>query len=160
MPFNPFSQLTSKIFGGLLLLSLVTLGPGLWLTRAKLADARETITSLETWQSETVAAIRLAADNPEVSAATAKAQVQALGTARIELTNAIESQNAALEVMQRQSEQAIEIAREAEDKRRAAVARSAQLQAELRRRAAAPVDPADMEQAVRDSQDELYEAGL
>jgi hypothetical protein len=167
MAFNPFSQLTSKIFGGLLLLSLVTLGPGLWLTRAKLADARETITAqgkeitaLDEWVSEVILITGRAAENPSVSKATVKAQIQALGEARINLTAAIESQNAALDEMARQSEQAIEAAREAERKRKAAVRKSEQLQAELRRRALAPVDPAEMEQAVRDSQDELFEAGL
>ncbi len=160
MPFNPFSQLTSKIFGGLLLLSLITLGPALWITRAKLADARETITALQTWQSEMIGAIRLAAENPDVDATTAKEQVQALGHVRITLTSAIESQNAAIEAMHQQSEAAQATAREAEAKRRAAVKKAEALQAELRKRAGAPVPPADLEQEVRRSQDLLYDEGL
>jgi C4-dicarboxylate-specific signal transduction histidine kinase len=160
MPFNPFSQLTSKIFAGLLVLSLLTLGPGLWITRSKLAEARETIGQLQTWQREMIAAIQLAADNRDVDATTAKAQVQALGNARIELTGAIERQNAAIEAIQQQSEAAQALAREAEAKRRAAVRRAEDLQRELRRRAGAPVDPELIEQEVRRTQDLLYDEGL
>jgi len=157
---NPFSALTSKVFGGLLILSLVTLGPALLITRGKLADARETITALTDWQTEMVDAVRLASNNPDVDKVTAKAQVQEMGFIRIQLGNAINQQNAALDEMQRQSAAALEAARDAERKRRAATQRAEALAAELRGRAriAAPAD--DMEEAVRRTQDELYEAGI
>jgi hypothetical protein len=160
MPFNPFSEVTSKIFGGLLVLSLLTLGPALWITSAKLADARETITELVNWRIGIVDAIRIAADNPDVDATTAAAQVQALGNIRIELTTAIENQNAAVAEMERQSAEAFRVAQEAERKRAAAIKRADTLAAELRNRARVPAPAADMEAAVRRTQDELYEAGL
>lgn len=158
MSFNPFSALTSKIFGGLLALSLLTLGPGLLITRHRLAEARETITDLVNWRIGIIDAIRIAADNPDVDAETAAVQVQALGVVRVNLTNAIENQNKVIDSMGEESAAALEIAREAEQRRRSAIKRAETLQAELRRRAAAPAD--DMEAAVRQSQDALYEAGL
>lgn len=160
LPFNPFSQLTSKIFGGLLILSLITLGPALWITRAKLADARETITELVNWRIGIIDAIRLAADNPEVDATTAAAQVQALGQTRVNLTNAIKDQNAAIAAIEQQSADALAAAEEAERKRRAATKRAEVLANELRNRARVPAPAADMEAAVRRSQDELWDAGL
>jgi C4-dicarboxylate-specific signal transduction histidine kinase len=160
MPFNPFSALTSKIFGGLLALSLLTLGPGLLITRHRLAEARETITELVDWRIGIIDAIRIAADNPEIDARTAAAQVQALGVTRVNLTNAVKDQNAAITAIEQESAAALDMAREAEEQRRAAIRRTEALQAELRRRAAAPAPAADMEAEVRRSQDELYEAGL
>lgn len=160
MPFNPFSTLTSKIFGGLLLLSLLTLGPGLLITRHRLADARETITALELWQTDIVIAVRLAADNSETTVKTAGAQITALGNARRDLIAAGAAQNAAIEALHAESEAALAIAEQAERERAAAIKRTEALQAELRRRAAAPAPAEDMEAAVRLSQDELYEAGL
>jgi len=158
--WNPFSVLTSKIFGALLIVSLITLGPALWITRGKLIDARETIAGLRSWQSELVDAIRLAAENPDVDSKTAKAQVQSLGYVRIKLTSAIKSQNEAIDALQEQSEQAMAAAREAERKRRAAVQQSKALQAELRRRAGFPVPADQLEAEIRRSQDQVYEAGL
>jgi hypothetical protein len=160
MPFNPFSALTSKIFGGLLALSLLTLVPGLLITRHRLAEARETITELVDWRIGIIDAIRIAADNPEVDAKTAAAQVQALGVTRVNLTNAVKDQNAAITAIEQESAAALDMAREAEQQRRAAIKRSEALQAELRSRAAAPAPAADMEAEVRRSQDDLYEAGL
>lgn len=126
----------------------------------KLADARETIASLLDWQTEMVDAVRLASDNPDVDSTTAKAQVQELGTIRLELTNAVEMQNAALDEMERQSAEAFRLAQEAERKRRAVLRRNEQLQAELRAKARVPAPAADMERAVRRTQDELFEEGL
>lgn len=160
MPFNPFSQLTSKIFGGLLVLSLITLGPALYFTRAKLADARETITELTNWRISIVDAVRIASDNPKVDATTAAAQIQSLGTIRIQLTNAIEDQNTAITTMERESQAALELARDAERKRAAATRRAEALAAELRNRARVPAPQEDMEAAIRRNQDELYEAGI
>lgn len=160
MPFNPFSQLTSKIFGGLLLLSLITLVPALYLTRAKLADARETITELVEWRLGIVDAIRIAADNPKVDASTAAAQVQELGVTRVKLTNAIEDQNAAIAMIEQQSADALAIAEAARKQRAAALRRAEALSAELRNRSRVPAPASDMEAAVRQTQDELYEAGI
>lgn len=155
MPFNPFSALTSKIFGGLLVLSLLTLGPGLLITRHRLADARETIAALEKWQDDVVIAVRLAADAPTTDK-TAVAQITALGNARRDLLAAVAAQNAAVETLRAESEAALAVAERARKERAAAVKRTEALAAELRRRP--PAD--DVEAAVRQSQDELYEAGL
>jgi hypothetical protein len=157
---NPFSALTSKVFGGLLILSLVTLGPALWITRGKLADARETIDALLTWQTEMVDAVRIASNNPEVDSTTAKAQVQELGIIRIELKNAIENQNAALDEMERQSAEATRIAMEAERRRRAANARAEELARRLEARARVPAPADQMERAVREAQDAAFKEGL
>jgi len=157
MPFNPFSAITSKIFGGLLVLSLLTLGPGLLITRARLHEARTTITALEKWQDDVVIAVRLAADAP-TTADTAVSQITALGNARRDLTAALAAQNAAIEAMQRESEAARAVAERARKERAASIRRTEALAAELRSRAVAPPD--DTDAAVRRSQDELYEAGL
>jgi hypothetical protein len=160
MPFNPFSAITSKVFGGLLILSLLTLGPGLLITRHRLAEARETITELTNWRVGIIDAIRLAADNSDVDASTAAAQVQALGHVRVELTNAVKSQNSAIAAIEQQSADALAAAEEAERKRQAATKRAEMLANELRNRARVPAPAADMEAAVRQSQDELWDAGL
>lgn len=160
MPFNPFSIFTSKLFGGLLILSLVTLGPMLWITRGQRDAALETVERLRIWQVEMVDAVRRASNNPDVDASTAKAQVQEMGFIRIQLGNALDRQNKAFAEMQRQSEEALAAAREAERKRRAAIQRAEALQAELRNRSRVPAPAADMEAAVRQTQNELWEAGL
>lgn len=157
---NPFSALGAKIFGGLFLASLVTLGPALWWTRGELADARATIADLLDWQMEMVDAVRLASNNPDVDETTAKAQVQELGIIRLELTNAIDNQNAAIEAMEAQTAAAMRAADEAERRRRSAVRKAERLKTELANRAMNPVAPAKMEQAVRDAQDILFEEGI
>lgn len=160
LPFNPFSALTSKVFGGLLILSLVTLGPALWITRGKLADARETIAALEDWRDNIVIAVRLASDNQDVTDKTAESQINELGYIRIQLKAAVDQQNAAIDAMARESEAAREVAARAKKERAAALRRAEALQAELRNRARVPAPAADMEAAVRQTQDELYDAGL
>lgn len=160
MTFNPFSALTSKVFGGLLLLSLVTLGPALLITRAKLSDARETIAALEQWQDDIVIAVRLASGNADTTDKTAEQQINRMGVIRIKLGEAVESQNGQIEAMQRESDAALAIADKAREERAAAIVRAEKLQAELRSRARVPAPAEDMEAAVRRSQDELYEAGL
>jgi hypothetical protein len=160
MTFNPFSALTSKVFGGLLLLSLVTLGPALLITRAKLSDARETIAALEQWQDDIVIAVRLASGNADTTDKTAEQQINRMGVIRIKLGEAVESQNGQIEAMQRESDAALAIADKARKERAAAILRAEKLQAELRSRARVPAPAEDMEAAVRRSQDELYEAGL
>jgi hypothetical protein len=160
MTFNPFSALTSKVFGGLLLLSLVTLGPALLITRAKLSDARETIAALEQWQDDIVIAVRLASGNADTTDKTAEQQINRMGVIRIKLGEAVESQNGQIEAMQRESDAALAIADKAREERAAAILRAEKLQAELRSRARVPAPAEDMEAAVRRSQDELYEAGL
>lgn len=160
MPFNPFSALTSKVFGGLLVLSLVTLGPALLITRYRLAEARETITELVDWRMGIIDAIRVASDNPNVDGKTAAAQVQALGQTRVNLTNAVNDQNAAIEAIEQQSADALAAAADAERKRQAATKRAEDLAKELRNRARVPAPAADMEAAVRRSQDEQWDAGL
>jgi hypothetical protein len=160
MTFNPFSALTSKVFGGLLLMSLVTLGPALLITRAKLSDARETIAALEQWQDDIVIAVRLASGNADTTDKTAEQQINRMGVIRIKLGEAVESQNGQIEAMQRESDAALAIADKAREERAAAIRRAEKLQAELRSRARVPAPAEDMEAAVRRSQDEIYEAGL
>ncbi len=160
MTFNPFSALTSKVFGGLLLLSLVTLGPALLITRAKLSDARETIAALEQWQDDIVIAVRLASGSADTTDKTAEQQINRMGVIRIKLGEAVESQNGQIEAMQRESDAALAIADKAREERAAAIRRAEKLQTELRSRARVPAPAEDMEAAVRRSQDELYEAGL
>jgi len=160
MTFNPFSALTSKVFGGLLILSLVTLVPALLITRAKLFDARETIAALEQWQDDMVIAVRLASGNKDTTDKTAVQQVNRMGVIRIKLGEAVESQSGQIEAMQRESDAALAVAEKARQERAAAIRRAEKLQAELRSRARVPAPAEDMEAAVRRSQDELYEAGL
>lgn len=145
-----------KLLGGALILSLLTLGPGLLITRHRLADARETITALEKWQDDVVVAVRLASDNPDTTDATAAAQITALGNARRDLTAAVAAQNAAVASLQAESEAALAVADRARKERAAAVKRTEALVAELRARPPSE----DTDAAVRQSQDELYEAGL
>lgn len=160
MAFNPFSQLTSKIFGVGLILSLITLGPALYFTRATLADVKEDLQAAKDWQLEVISAVAVAADNPKVDGKTAIAQIQELGHTRVNLTNAIEDQNEAIVMIEQQSADALAIAEKAQKQRAAATRKAEALAAELRDRArvAAPAD--DMEAAVRKTQDELYEAGI
>jgi hypothetical protein len=160
MTFNPFSALTSKVFGGLLILSLVTLVPALLITRAKLFDARETIAVLEQWQDDMVIAVRLASGNKDTTDKTAVQQVNRMGVIRIKLGEAVQSQSGQIEAMQRESDAALAVAEKARQERAAAIRRAEKLQAELRSRARVPAPAEDMEAAVRRSQDELYEAGL
>jgi hypothetical protein len=160
MTFNPFSALTSKVFGGLLILSLVTLVPALLITRAKLFDARETIAALEQWQDDMVIAVRLASGNRDTTEKTAVQQVNRMGVIRIKLGEAVESQSGQIEAMQRESDAALAVAEKARQERAAAIRRAEKLQAELRSRARVPAPAEDMEAAVRRSQDELYEAGV
>ena len=155
-----FTAFTSKLFGGLLILALVTLGPALYFTRDKLFDARERVQQLTDWQFEMVDAIRLASNNPKVTTRTAKAQVQELGFIRIKLTNAIEDQNAAIVMMEQQSQAAMAAAARARKQRAAATRRAEALAQELRNRARVPAPAANMEAEVRRTQDELYEAGI
>jgi BMFP domain-containing protein YqiC len=144
-----------KLLGGALILSLLTLGPGLLITRAKLADARTTITALEKWQDDAVIAVRLAADAPTTKD-TAVAQITALGNARRDLAAAVAAQNAAVASLRAESEAALAVADRARKERAAAVKRTEALVAKLRARPPAE----DTDAAVRRSQDELYEAGL
>jgi hypothetical protein len=160
MPFNPFSALTSKVFGGLLILSLLTLGPALLLTRHRLADVKAQLLELTEWRGAVIATVRVASGNEDVTAKTAVAQIRELGVIRVQLKQAVESQNGQIEAMARESEAALELAAQAERDRRAATRRAEALKAELRSRARAPVPAADMEAAVRQSQDELYDEGL
>lgn len=158
--FNPFSQFTSKLFGAGLVLSLVTLGPALWITRATLADAREDIAVLEKWQDKIVSAVRLATNDPKVDAGTAAERITEMGFVQVQLKAAVDQNNVAIEAMSRESEAALDLAERAKQERAAAVRRAEALQAELRSRSRVPAPAADMEAAVRRSQDELYEAGL
>ena len=158
--FNPFSELTSKLFGGLLALSLVTLGPALYFTRATLADARVTIKGLTEWQTDIVEQVRLASKNPKIDKTTVSSQIAEMGYIRIQLDNAIDTQNAAISEMERQSAEAKQMAIEAERKRRAAVPRAADLARKLRYDSRAPAPSDDMEASVRETQDLLYEEGL
>jgi hypothetical protein len=160
MTFNPFSALTSKVFGGLLILSLVTLVPALLITRAKLFDARETIAALEQWQDDMVIAVRLASGNRDTTEKTAVQQVNRMGVIRIKLGEAVESQSGQIEAMQRESDAALAVAEKAKRERAAAIRRTEKLQAELRARARVPAPAEDMDAAVRRSQDDLYGAGL
>ena len=160
MAFNPFSQLTSKIFGAGLVLSLITLGPALLITRATLADARDDIAALEKWQDKVVAAVRLATNDPEVDAGTVAEHITEMGFVQVQLKAAVDQNNATIDAMSRESQAALDLAERAKQERAAAVRRAEALQSELRSRALVPAAADDMEAAVRRSQDELYEAGL
>lgn len=161
IPF--FSEAKSKLFGaGLILTGLVTLGLaiGLMATRAKLADARETIASLIDWQTGIVDATRIAADNPKVTKETAQSQIQQLGVVRVQLRQAVDDQNDAIEAFAAETEAAKAVAAKARKERAGAIRRAEQLQRELRARARVPVAPEQVEETVREIQDELYESGI
>lgn len=133
---------------------------GLWLayTKYELSNAKEVIQGLVEWQDGIVDTTRLAAGSPEVTKDTAQAQIQALGNLRIELKNAIGVQNEAIHQLERESEAARKLVAQVSKQKEAAIQRADELQRKLRQRAGAPA--ADTDKAVRQTQDELYEAGL
>lgn len=141
-------------------LALVLAGFHIRTLNAKLEDARETIAALLDWQTGIVDAVRIASNNPDVDSTTAAAQVQELGIIRIELKNAVERQNEALDEMDRQSREAMRIAEQAERRRRQATAKADELRRKLEARAQIPAPAERMEQAVRDAQDAAFREGL
>lgn len=155
--------LLNKILGGALAGSLILsgiLGVLLVTTRADLSGAKEVIRSLEGWQDQMVSAIGLASGNPKVTKDTAQAQVQSMGQSLIELHNALQISNNAVDRLAELRRMAEETAAR-EAKARAAAIRTAEgLRDELTSRSTEPVAPADMEAEVRRAQDAAYEAGL
>lgn len=125
-----------------------------------LAEAKEDLQAAKDWQLEVIRAVAIAADNPDVDGKTAIAQIQQLGHTRVNLTNAIDDQNKAIVMMEQQSQDALAIAEKARKDRAAATRKADALAQELRNRSRVPAPAADMEAAVRRTQDELYEAGI
>jgi predicted house-cleaning NTP pyrophosphatase (Maf/HAM1 superfamily) len=149
-------MILSKILGaglaGALILSVVQ--------SVRLASAKEVIQRLEGWQGDVVTAIRLASASPEVTADTAKGQVQAMGQSLSTLNAALTKSNDLVEEMGRQKAEADSRA-EAESRARAeAIKRADSLAAQLRAGASKPVSPAEMEKEVRRVQDLAYDAGV
>lgn len=156
-----FSQARINLLKGALagsLLLSVVLGGALAWSRHELSNAKEVIQSLVEWQDGVIEATRLAADSPEIAKEDVAPAIQNLGQVRIQLLNAVDKQNEAIEVLIKESEAARELAAQAQRKQQAAIRRAEDLQRQLRERANAPA--ADMEAAIRRNQDDLYEAGL
>lgn len=152
------TKLLGSLLGGSLLLSVV-LGAGWAVSDHRLSNAKEVIEGLTEWQDGVREATRLAAgSDQEVTPAQVQPMIQQLGNLRVQLIAAVEAQNNAVEVLQRETEAAQEVARQAERQRRGAIERAEALQARLRERAGTPAP--DTDAAVRQTQDELYEAGL
>ena len=157
------SPIISKVLAGALAGSLILSGIlGLLLSNARtdLSSAKEVIRSLEGWQGQMVTAIGLASGNSEVTKDTAQAQVQALGTIRIELKNAVARQNAQIEEL---SAKTAEAQRRAEQERRyrvKAVERANVVRFEFEELAKTSVPQDQVEIRIREMQDQLYEAGL
>lgn len=156
-----FSQARINLLKGALagsLLLSVVLGGALAWSRHELSNAKEVIQGLVEWQDGVIEATRLAADSPEIAKEDVAPAIQNLGQVRIQLLNAVDKQNEAIEVLIKESEAARELAAQAQRKQQAAIRRAEDLQRQLRERANAPA--ADMEAAIRRNQDDLYEAGL
>lgn len=156
-----FSQARINLLKGALagsLLLSVVLGGALAWSRHELSNAKEVIQSLVEWQDGIIEATRLAADSPEIAKEDVAPAIQNLGQVRIQLLNAVDKQNEAIEALVKESEAARELAAQAQRKQQAAIRRAEDLQRQMRERANAPA--ADMEAAIRRNQDDLYEAGL
>lgn len=154
-------MIVSKVLGGALAGALLLSG-GLTIklafTSHELKNAKEVISNLVEWQDGIVDTTRLASGSNEITAKTAQAQIQQLGYIRIELKNSVEIQNDAIEQLERESQLAQALVARASQQKQAAIQRADQLEKQLRNRAGVPA--ANMEQAVRQTQDEIYEAGL
>jgi hypothetical protein len=142
--------------GSLILSGALALG--LAYSRYELSNAKEVIQSLVEWQDGIVDTTRLAIGSDEVTKQTAQAHITQLGIIRIELLNAVETQNTAIDALARESEAARAVAARAEKQREAAIKRAESLRQKLIERAGTPA--VDTDAAVRLTQDELYEAGL
>jgi len=92
MKFDPFSAVTSKIFGAAALVLLLAAGLGWW--RADHWHGR--FDTLNLTLGTIVVAIREASDNPTVTAGTAAEQVRTLGASRRSMIAAIETINTAV----------------------------------------------------------------
>lgn len=134
------------------------LGLGLAYTKYELSNAKEVIQGLVEWQDGIVDTTRLAAGSPDVTKQTANAQIQALGQLRIELKNAIGVQNDAILQLEKESAAARALVAKVTKQKEAAIQRADDLQRKLKDRAGTPAK--DTDAAVRQTQDELYEAGL
>ena len=96
--------LPSKVLGGALAGALIFSGIQTlrlsWSEQA-LSSAKEVIQRLEGWQGQMVQAIGLASGNQSVTADTAQAQVQAMGTSLTTLANALKTSNDAVDRLAR-----------------------------------------------------------
>jgi len=107
-----------------------------------------------------VQSIGLASGNQAVTAETAQAQVQAMGTSLVTLHNALRTSNDAVDRLAEETRRAREAAAREATARAAAIATAERLRVQLQERALTPVDPSEMEAEVRRAQDATYEAGL
>lgn len=151
--------LTTKVLGGALAGSLILsgiLGVQLAFTKSELSSAKEVIQDLTSWRDDMIGSIRLATGSPDTDAKTAKMQVQALGQAHTALKETVKSQNSAIAALEQGTLRAKQAAAREASARAAAINRAEDLEAELVTR----VPRQDVEAAVREVQDMLYEAGL
>lgn len=138
------------------LIVTVLMGITIGILRFQLADARETIQVLETWQRSMVTSVRLASGNPKVTKDTAQVQLQALGKSIDDLKDAVQRGNERVDEMVERSRLAQERAAAETVKRKAAVQK-----AEAARDALRNAKPSDSSEAtLRELQDQAYEGGL
>lgn len=126
MPFNPFSALTSKIFGGLSIVLILALG-GTWLWGHHWKGVAQ---DWAQQAGQVVLALRTASDNPKADWKTAPGQIIALGESNRSLKVAIDDSNSRIDLMAEEAvrlraraDELQEIARKAEAQRRAAYAK-------------------------------------
>jgi hypothetical protein len=160
---NLAAGLLNKLLGGALAGALIFSGVQTWRlssVNAALSSAKEVIQDLTTWRDGMVSTVRLASGSPTITAKTAQAQVQAMGTSLVTLNAALKTSNDAAERLAEQKKEAEARAAAEASARRAAIARADQLAEQLRGGAEKPVDPLEMEAEVRRVQDLAYDAGL
>lgn len=84
-----FSVLTSKIFGGVAIGSLLLLG----VQTARLSSANERVAELTDWQNDVVGATRIATGVADLAVAHVPVQIYGLGASVDQLQRGIERQN-------------------------------------------------------------------
>lgn len=130
LPFNPFSALTSKIFAGFSLVSLLAC-LGLWIGLRHVSHERD---QLQEWKTNVVTATRDAAHRPQLAEQNVAAQIRNLG---LDVDNLVTAQ----EIAKRQALAAKEEQerRDRDNKRRSDDALPSQI-ADQRKRSAAWAD--------------------
>lgn len=148
--------LLSKILGGTTL--VLAIAAGIFYSLWQGALHREGV--LKTWQRDTVAAVAQEAGNPAVTAATASAQIHAMGRSLANALAAVKIQSQAVDHLADMTKMANERADAEARARASAVKRAESLAGQLAEEAKTPYSQADLDAEIRRIQDQIYEAGL
>lgn len=156
MPFNPFSALTSKLFGGLSLGLMIAMG----LMYLTIKHLNHEIEKLHTWQGDMVTAVKDASGNDKTTTSNAKEQVYEMGKSIANMISATKTQNDAIDALNKQRDVALAKAETERANRAVAIAKADDLAKQLRDGELKPVSKADVDKEVRRVQDLVYGAGL